>query len=98
MINGRMKLYNLEVKQSGQDAYGQPLTGFIFVKTVEVSVSLIDKVINSLDPRYINSTHIGLSYDKTLNDGMRITSIESTYMVKLVNNDGRMSQLTLEMI
>ena len=99
MIQNRMKLYNAEVRGSGYDNYGQPITSFTFVKTVEVSISLLTKVINELDPRYIKSTHIGVSYDKTLIEGMKLISEnDGNYMIKIANNDGRLSQFTLEVI
>ena len=99
MIQDRMKSYSAETKRSSFDDYGQPLSIFEFTKTVEVSISLITKIINELDPRYLKSTHIGLTYDKTLVEGMKLTSINNgNYMIKIVNNDGRLAQLTLEMI
>jgi len=99
MIQDRMKSYSAETKRSGFDDYGQPLSIFDFTKTVEVSISLITKVINELDPRYLKATHLGLTYDKTLKEGMKLTNtLEGNYMIKIANNDGRLSQLTLEMI
>jgi len=97
MIRDRMKSYDAETKVSGTDDYGQPLNSYEPYKTVEVSVTLLTKVINELDLRYLKSTHLGLTYDKTLKEGMRLSDITNKYMVKIVNNDGRMSQLTLEL-
>jgi len=96
MINDRMKLYKIETRVSGYDDYGEPLTSFTFYKDVEISISLITKIINELDPRYIKATHIGLTYDKSLKEDMRISNINEAFTVKIVNGDGRMSQLTLE--
>lgn len=104
MILSNMKSYNAETRSSGLDEYGQPRKTFDFYMTVEVSVSLLNKVINDQDPRYMKATHLGLTYDKTLKEGMRLvytdmdTNEDTIYMIKLVNNDGRMSQLTLEVI
>ena len=98
MIADRMKSYDAETRDTGTDDYGQPLTTYTFYKAVEVSVTLITKVINELDPRYLKSTHIGLTYDKTLIEGMRLTNADIKYMIKIINNDGRMAQLTLEVI
>lgn len=98
MINDRMKLYDAETRDIGKDDYGQPKTTFTFYKTVEVSISLLTKIINELDPRYIKSTHIGLTFDKTLKEGMRLSDITDKYMIKIVNNDGRMAQITLELM
>lgn len=97
MIQDRMKFYKAETKRSGSDSYGQPLSIFDFTKTVEVSISLLTKVINELDPRYIKATHLGLTSDKTLLEGMKLSSLyDGNYIIKIVNNDGRMAQLTLE--
>ena len=96
MINDRMKTYDLETRSSGYNEYGEPKTGFEFTKEVDVSVSLITKVINELDPRYIASTHIGLTYDRTILEDMRLVNADIKYLVKIVNGDARMVQLTLE--
>ena len=97
MIRSRMKSYSIEGRDSGVDEYGQPYNSFAFLKTVDISVTLLTKTLNETDVRYVDSTHIGLTFDKTLKDGMRITSDGIRYyMIKLVNNDGRMSQLTLQ--
>lgn len=98
MIQNRMKTYNVETRQEGQNEYGEPMTGYDFLKSVEMSISLITKVINELDPRYLTSTHIGLTYDKSLKADMKISSIDETYIIKVVNNDARMAQITLELI
>ena len=99
MIQQRMKPYNAETRMSGYDAYGQPLSTFAGTHAVEVSVTLLTKVINELDPRYITATHIGLTKDKTLVEGMKLTSItDGNYIVKIANNDCRLAQLTLEVI
>ena len=98
MIQSRIKTYNVENRISGTDDYGQLLDTFENIGSVEVSVSLITKVANELDPRYFKSTHIGLTYDKTLVEGMKLIGSDNSYMIKIVNNDGRMAQLTLEVI
>jgi len=97
MIRDRMKTYSLEIKESGYDDYGQPLFSYATIGTVDVSVSLLTKVINQLDPRYIKATHIGLTYDVSIKEGMKLSSVnDGNYIVKIVNADGRMTQLTLE--
>jgi len=97
MIKQRMKLYNAETKQSGFTEYGEPLSIFVFTKTIWVSISLLTKVINALDPRYLTATHIGLTADKSLIEGMKLTSAtDGNYIIKIANNDCRLSQLTLE--
>lgn len=96
MINDRMRLYDVSIRQDGQNPYGEPLTSYIYFKTVEVSITLITKIINELDPRYLTSTHIGLTYDHTLKEGMRLVNADVKYLVKIATNDCRMAQLTLE--
>ena len=96
MIQQRMKLYDAETRQSGYDDYGQPLSTFVFTKTVEVSITLLSKVINEQDPRYLKATHIGLTSDKTLVEGMKLIGVNFNYMINIVNNDGRLAQLTLQ--
>lgn len=99
MIQERMKPYSAETKDTGKDNYGQPKSTYTFVKTVEVSVTLLSKVINNLDPRYIKATHLGLTYESGIREGMRLTSKDHKhYMVKILNDDARMTQLTLEMV
>lgn len=98
MIQQRMKWYNAETKQSGYDSYGQPLSTFAGIHAVEVSISLLTKVINELDPRYIKATHLGLTEDKTLTEGMQLIGTDGSYIIKIANNDCRLAQLTLEAI
>ena len=98
MIQSRIKTYNVENRISGTDDYGQPLDTFVSIGSAEISVSLITKVVNELDPRYLKSTHIGLTYDKTLVEGLKLIGSDNSYMIKIANNDGRMAQLTLEVI
>lgn len=96
MITGMMEFYNVKERVAGRDAYGQPSNSFSFLKTIEVSISVVTQTLIETDPRYIDSTHIGLTYDKTLHDGLLLTNDDKEYLIKLVNNDGRMAQLTLK--
>ena len=97
MIQGKMEYYDIKAKGAGTDAYGQASTTFTTVlKTIEVSISLITQTLLQEDARYIDSTHIGLTFDKTLYDGLLLTKDNKSYLIKLVNNDGKMSQLTLK--
>ena len=98
MINDRMKTYNCMVKDSGVDNYGQPLKTYTMLKTVDVSISLITKIINELDIRYLKATHLGLTYDKDISEDVRLVGEDKTYLVKIANKDGRMAQLTLEVV
>ena len=98
MIQSRMKTYNVSTRISGSDDYGQPLETYQTIGSADVSISLLTKVINELDPRYIKSTNLGLTYDKTLLEGMRLSNDEFVYVIKIANFDGRLSQLTLEVI
>jgi len=98
MINDRMKTYDCTVKDVGYDNYGQPLKTYSFLKTVDVSVTLITKIINELDIRYLKATHLGLTYDKDISEDVRLVGENKTYLVKIANTDGRMSQLTLEVV
>ena len=98
MINDRMKTYDCMVKDSGVDNYGQPLKTYTLLKTVDVSISLITRIINELDIRYLKATHLGLTYDKDISEDVRLAGEDKTYLVKIVNGDGRMAQLTLEVV
>jgi len=98
MISQRMKTYDCMVKDSGVDNYGQPLKTYTLLKTVDVSISLITKIINELDIRYLKATHLGLTYDKDISEDVRLAGEDKTYLVKIVNADGRMAQLTLEVV
>ena len=98
MIQNRMKTYNVGTRNIGTDDYGQPLETYQTIGSADVSVSLLTKVINELDPRYIKATHIGLTYDKSLVEGMKLSDLDAIYIIKIANNDARMSQLTLEVI
>ena len=97
MIQNRMKTYNVSTRISGSDDYGQPLA-YQPIGSADISISLLTKVINELDPRYIKATHIGLTSDKTLLEGMRLSNDEFVYDIKIANPDGRLAQLTLEVI
>jgi len=98
MISDRMQSYDIQVKDSGKDSYGQPLKTYSHSKYADISITLLTDVLNELDVRYKTSTHLGLSYDKTLLEDMKIVGADESYLIKIVNNDGRMSQLTLEVI
>ena len=98
MIQNRMKTYNVSTRQEGKNEYGEPMTGYDFLKSADISISLLTKVINELDPRYIKATHIGLTSDKTLIEGMKLSDTDNSYLIKIANPDGRLSQLTLEVI
>ena len=96
MIRGNMNPFNVEIRGSEVDSYGQPSTSFTFWKTVDISVNVKTQSVNSADIRYVDSTHLGLTFDKTLKEGMRITTDDKKYLINLVNNDGRMAQLILQ--
>ena len=98
MIQNRMKTYNVGTRNIGTDDYGQPLETYQNIGSADISISLLTKVINELDPRYIKATHLGLTYNKTLKEGMRLVDADIKYMINVANNDGRLSQLTLELI
>ena len=98
MIQNRMKSYNIGTRNIGTDDYGQPLETYQNIGSADISISLLTKVINELDPRYIKATHLGLTYDKSLVEGMKLSGIDDSYIIKIANNDARMSQLTLEVI
>lgn len=97
MIQNRMKSYDVSTRISGFDDYGQPLETYQTIGSADISITLLTKVINELDPRYLKATHIGLTSDKTLSDGMKLTSAaDGNYIIKIANTDCRLSQLTLE--
>ena len=98
MIQNRMKSYNIGTRNIGTDDYGQPLETYQNIGSADISISLLTKVINELDPRYIKVTHLGLTYDKSLVEGMKLSGIDDSYIIKIANNDARMSQLTLEVM
>lgn len=98
MIQNRMKSYNIGTRNIGTDDYGQPLETYQNIGSADISISLLTKVINELDPRYIKATHLGLTYDKSLVEGMKLSGIDDSYIIKIANNDARMSQLTLEVM
>jgi len=98
MIADRMKTYEVQTRKTGTDDYGQPLTGYDRLKDTEVSITLLTDVLNELDPRYKTGTHLGLSYDKTLLEDMKIIGTDESYIIKIVNNDAPMSQLNLEVV
>lgn len=97
MIQANLKPYKVYRRNEGVDAYGQPSDSFTLLKTVEVSVFLQTQTVNNTDVRYKDATHIGLTNDKTLSIGDKIIGMEGTeYRILLVNNAGRMAQLTLK--
>lgn len=96
MIRGKMKPYSIETRVNGTDEYGQPFNSYLPFATVDISISVLTKVLNNTNPKYIDSTHIGLTFDKSLKDGMKVTLGNESYMINIVNNDGRMAQLTLQ--
>lgn len=96
MIQGMMEYFDVNKRDAGLDDYGQASASFTTLKTIEVSISLITQTLLQEDVRYIDSTHIGLTFDKTLYDGLELTNGSKRYLIKFVNNDGKMSQLTLK--
>ena len=96
MITHNMKPYAVKERDAGLDNYAQQKNTFTADKTVDICVLLFSQTVNATTPRYKDSTHVGLTYDKSLTDNMTITNGTSTYLIQLVNNDGRMAQLTLK--
>jgi hypothetical protein len=96
MIMSNMLPCTIEQRNSGVDSYGQPLTTFTTVKTVDVSITLTNQFNTPTDIRYKDATHLGLTFDKTLTDNMRVVSGGTSYIILLVNNQTRMTQLVLK--
>jgi len=96
MIMYNMKPFSVKARNTGVDSYGQALNTFTAVKTVDISVLLLSQAVNVSTPLFEDSTHIGLTFDKTLTDNMTITNGSITYLIQLVNPYGRMAQLTLQ--
>lgn len=89
------QICNVKARESGLDAYKMPIVTFSFVKTAEFSIQLITQRYNESDIRFKDATHIALTFDKSLKEDMQIEVDGNTYTIKLVNNAGRMAQLTL---
>lgn len=92
----RMKTYLVEEHIETLDAYGQVSFSYKPLFTVDAFVSLKQQRPNETDVRYVDSTHIGITREKNIKIGWRLTEGSTKYIVKLVNNDGRMAQLTLQ--
>lgn len=92
----RFKTYLLEECVETLDQLGQVSFSYKPLYTVEAFVSLKQQRQNETDMRYIDSTHLGLTKDKGIKEGWRLSDGSCKYVVKLVNNDGRLAQLTLQ--
>lgn len=99
MINNQMHKCALYEKGTGTDKYGKPNNSYVFIRNVFAAIYIKDYKINESDPRYIDCTHLGLTRDKTLRIDQKIIDIDNkAYIIKYVNNMGRLSQLNLKEI
>lgn len=97
MINSRMRTYDYyligESNAYGQatvirDSNGDPIAQ----GTVKMSISTITQSIAD-DIRYTDSTYIGLTYDRNINDTYIIQYGNELLKVQYVNTDGRHTQV-----
>lgn len=98
MINSIVKSYTISKRDTGVDSIGQPLKTYKSIGTADISVLLYTQRLNESDIRYKSATHIGLTFDKSILEDYRISYYDDIYLVQLVNNFGRMSQLTLKKV
>lgn len=77
-------------------SYGQPSSSFTTVKTVDMSITLVNQVSAPENIKFYEASHLGLTFDKSLAVGMRVEQNNKVYEIKLVNNFTRYTQLFLK--
>lgn len=83
--------YPVGKREEGYNAFGQPTNSFTFVDNAEIFISLKTQK-NTLDPRFVEQTHIGLTTAKWITVDMLI---DNKYKVLLVNEEHRLTTLHL---
>ena len=96
MISRQTKTFNVYVRQDGLDGYGQRLgTETLSSKSINMSLSIFTQKENYLNPIYKEVTHFGLTSDKTLEEGMIVSTNGIRYNVVLINKDTKRTQVFL---
>ena len=97
MIAVTLKPCDVYQRQSGSGSYGEPLSFSNIPTSVKMSISLLNQEASS-SPAYVDSTHLGLTVNKSISEGQKITQDGISYIVNLVNNTTRMAQVFLKKI
>ena len=98
MIAATLKPCDVYQRQSGSGSYGEPLSFSNTSTSVNMSISLLNQEVISSSPAYIDSTHLGLTVNKSISEGQMVTQDGINYIVNLVNNTTRMAQVFLKKI
>lgn len=88
------KTYEIGKRNEGYNSFGQPVNDFVFDKTADIFICLKTQS-NTLDPRFSQQTHTGLTSDKTIQEDMLIEDGDKQYKVMLVNPQRRLAILYL---
>lgn len=87
MFNSLKKLYSRQEPVREKDAYNQDIDSYREADSTEMYISLLTQDnLNQNDMRIIQSTHIGLSFDDSVNVG---DLIDDKYIVTYANREGR---------
>lgn len=89
------KTYEVGKRVEGFDSYGQPHNEFQTLKTAKIFIS-IKSQSNTNDPRFVDTTHTGLTLDKDFKLDYLITDGEKEYKVMLINAEHRLTTLHLQ--
>lgn len=92
------KMYVLNGFINNYDEFGQKITSYVPLREIEVMVVIKSNKILGLDgTEYTLVENLGLTIDKDVEEGMRLTNIEdgTIYEVTFVDNVARLTQLKL---
>lgn len=87
--------YEVERREEGTDLYGQPSNSFVPLGKARLFICIkSNKEVN--DPRFADTTHIGLAQTGSFQLGDKINANGKSYIVRLINNEHRLTQLFLK--
>lgn len=89
------KSYEIGRRVEGFDPYGQPQDSFEVIKTANIFIS-IKSQSNTNDPRFVDTTHTGLTLDKNFKTDYLIKDGDKEYKVMLINPEHRLTTLHLQ--
>lgn len=98
MINRRMKAVKIVEQDISDPVFGKNSTPRE-VKTVQMAIcTLTGAEIQYLNVNAQDSSHVGLTPDRTLKHGQEVHDGDDVYKITYPNNDARLSQVFLEKV
>lgn len=96
MLDRLEKTYEL-YHSDGEDAYGQA-SEHMLIGIVEVKISHLDYSTDRHIPKFVNSTHLGLTKDNSINVGDILKANGDEFQVEYIILETRLIQLFLKKV